>query len=721
MRKLPNYEDMNKNENRILSAVKNRLVKDYGYPVSLIEENYSLTKAGHQADLVVFDSAKKDKILIVVEAKSEDFIVTLGLAQLEKNMKLSNAKYGILTNSIEYIFLENIDGEFIQFADIPKKKKSDKKTELKLIPNPSNLIWQFFNQSRDFYYPLNEFDYELLKIIVSKFVDENDPKSKNHMKEFLTNDDHENYLLLQDLWTFTKERYPILKDEEVRIDPKFATLLIHSLKDFSVSKSNLHEIISTILSYGSKQTRGFTDPHQEIIDLMLEFANIHSKDSILIPFCGSGNILLSLEKYISFNEKNINSKIIFVENNQRIANQCNMIMILLGMKPSVICEDPIYFENENQFDKILCFNVPFGRKIKPNPYPIGSDYEDNLIFKLSGNVKLGGKIVALLPSNFLFKTNKSKQRLREILLKEFYLHAVIEPPQGVFYPSAMVNTAIVVLEKKSPKPEISVKNENYDIFFGKLDGKYSKDVSTNETQIKKLLSEYKIFRQNNTLKNPSSLGFLSSPDNLQEHWNLRFGLELKEKISAIENAVKLSEIAEIIPGKSILDKSTIGNEVPYLRISDLQDKLIQDDISKKVHLSDSILKKLTPQRILRDDIIISRQATIGKTAIVTSKHEGSLLSPQLVALRPTKKILPEYLLHVLSLDSTQEQLTQLTRGSFIKALPSKSLKNLVIPLPSISEQEKTVKKFMKIVDKIQLLEEELSSLKSELTKTGVGE
>lgn len=719
MRKKVNYENMSENK-RILSAVKNRLVKDYGYPVSLIQENYALTKVGHQADLVVFDSPKKDKILIVVEVKFGDFIVQLGLAQLEKYMKLSGAKYGVLTNNREYLYLENIDGEFIQFADLPKKKKSDKKFELTPIPNPSNFTWQIFNQVRSDY-PLNEFDYELLKILVSKFVDENEPKSQNHMSQFLTDDDHENYLLLQDMWTFAKDKYPILDDEEIRVKPKFATRIIQSLKDFSVSKSNLYEIISAILSFGSNQLKGYADPHPEIIDLMLEFASIDKKDSILIPFCGQGNILLSIEKYLSKSEKNTKSKIVLVENNQRLANQTNMIMILLGMEPSVINKDPIYYDHDEKFEKILCFDLPYKRKIKPNPYPIGSDYEDNLLFKLSENIKIGGKIVALLPLGFLFQTSKSKQRLREILLKEFYLHAVIEPPIGVFYPETMLSTAIVVLEKKSPKPEISVKNGNYDIFFGKINGEYSRNITTNDVQIQKLLSEYKAFREKNTLKNPSSLGFLSSPDNLREHWNLRFSSELKEKISEIKNPIKLSEVASIINGKSILEKPATGNEIPYLRISDLQDKLIQDEISKKVYLSDNVLKKLESHRIKQDDVIISRQATIGKTAIVTSKHEGAILSPQLVALRPTKRILPEYLLHVLSMESTQEQLTQLTTGSFIKSLASKSLKNLVIPLPSISEQEKTVKKFMKIVDKIQSLEEELSFLKSQLSKSGAEE
>ncbi len=714
--------DKDANESNVFYIVKDRLVKDYGYPTSLIARDYSIiSKKRHYADLVVFDSLKKDKILIVVEIKSGDFIIQLGLTQLKQYMELSNSKYGILTNGDEYIFLENIGTEFIQVADIPKKKKSDKEIPLKPIPNPSNLIWQFFNQSQNFHYSLNEFDYELLKIIVSKFVDENDPKSKNRIKEFLSNDDQKNYQLLQDMWTFAKYRHPILKDRVIKIEPKFSTLIIHSLKKFTVSKSDLHKIISSILSHSSKQIIKHANPHQEIIDLMLEFASIHNKDSILIPFCGQGTIIFSLEKHISIN-KNNKQKIIFVENNPRLVNQTNMIMILLGLEPSVIHKDPMYYENKQQFDKILCFNIPFGIKIKTNPYTIGQDYEDNLIFKLSENVKHGGKIVALLPSNFLFKTNKNKQRLREILLGEFYLHAVVKPPQGVFYPSAMVNTAIVVLEKKSCNPEITDKNENYDIFFGKIDGQYSKDVTTIEPQIKKLLSKYKTFREKNILENPTSLGFLSSPDNLQEHWNLGFGLELKEKISAIGNPTKLSEIAEIIPGKFIPNKSTIGNKIPYLRILDLQEKLIQDEISNKIQLSDSMLKKLTPQRILRGDIIISCQGTIGKTAIVTSKHKGSLLSPQLIALRPTRRILPEYLLYVLSLDLTHEQLDQLTGGTFIKSLPSKSLKNVVIPLPSISEQEKIVKKFMKVQDKIQLLEEEeVSFLKTKLSRTGIGE
>ncbi|MCH7988438.1 MAG: hypothetical protein IID46_04715, partial [Planctomycetes bacterium] len=88
----------------------------------------------------------------------------------------------------------------------------------------------------------------------------------------------------------------ILDDQEVRIDPKFATVILHSLKDFSISKSNLHEIVFAILSKNFNPRKGVIDPHQEIIDLMLELAEIHENDSILIPFCGQGNTLFSLQK-----------------------------------------------------------------------------------------------------------------------------------------------------------------------------------------------------------------------------------------------------------------------------------------------------------------------------------------------------------------------------------------------------------------------------------------
>jgi hypothetical protein len=150
---------MKKNEKRILSSIKDRLERDYGYPVSLIKEDYLLSKKGHFADLVVFKSTKKDKILIVVEIELGDLLIPLGSAQLQKNMRFVNSKYGILTNGSVYLFFENIGGEFVQIADLPPKQKSKKQIELKPIPNPSNFIWQLFNQSRSYDLMSTAFDY----------------------------------------------------------------------------------------------------------------------------------------------------------------------------------------------------------------------------------------------------------------------------------------------------------------------------------------------------------------------------------------------------------------------------------------------------------------------------------------------------------------------------------------------------------------------------------
>ena len=147
MRKMKEYKKMNE-EKRILSIVKKRLSKDYGYPVSLIEENYVPSKGKKMADMIVFDSSRKDKPLIVVEIKSGDFVIPLGSAQLKQYMKLSNAKYGILTNGYEEIFFENVnelDNPVIIGKDFKVKQGFLEGSNVNAVASMVDMITKFRN------------------------------------------------------------------------------------------------------------------------------------------------------------------------------------------------------------------------------------------------------------------------------------------------------------------------------------------------------------------------------------------------------------------------------------------------------------------------------------------------------------------------------------------------------------------------------------------------
>jgi type I restriction enzyme M protein len=62
-------------------------------------------------------------------------------------------------------------------------------------------------------------------------------------------------------------------------------------------------------------------------------------------------------------------------------------------------------------------------------------------------LKKGGRSATIVPDGVLFGSSKAHVALRELLVKENQLEAVISLPSGVFKPYAGVSTAIVVFTK----------------------------------------------------------------------------------------------------------------------------------------------------------------------------------------------------------------------------------------------------------------------------------
>jgi type I restriction enzyme M protein len=65
----------------------------------------------------------------------------------------------------------------------------------------------------------------------------------------------------------------------------------------------------------------------------------------------------------------------------------------------------------------------------------------------------GGRAGVIVPNGVLFGSNKATRKVRELLLKEFDLQAVIGLPSGVFKPYSGVGTAALIFERPAQKPK----------------------------------------------------------------------------------------------------------------------------------------------------------------------------------------------------------------------------------------------------------------------------
>ena len=81
-------------------------------------------------------------------------------------------------------------------------------------------------------------------------------------------------------------------------------------------------------------------------------------------------------------------------------------------------------------------------------------------------LKIGGRTATIVPDGVLFGSSKAHTALRQMLMEENQLEAVISPPSGVFKPYAGVSTAILVFTKGGRTDKVffyGVENDGYSL------------------------------------------------------------------------------------------------------------------------------------------------------------------------------------------------------------------------------------------------------------------
>ena len=114
------------------------------------------------------------------------------------------------------------------------------------------------------------------------------------------------------------------------------------------------------------------------------------------------------------------------------------------------------------------------------------------------------------------------------------------------------------------------------------------------------------------------------------------------------------------------------------------------------------------------DLIMSCSGTIGKVAIIPDDAVNGIINQALLKLTP-KKILDKYYLKYLMESSFFGQLiTQYSDGAAIKNIASVAiLKDIILPLPSLSEQQRIVERLDALSAHVRELEENQKKIISE--------
>lgn len=473
----------------------------------------------------------------------------------------------------------------------------------------------------------------------------------------------------------------------------------------------------------------FTPRH--IVKFMVNILNPHFGETIYDPFCGTGGMLIESYKHIKRGIKE-DEKILDVLQNQtiygseitRTARITKMNMILMGDGHSnIVKEDSLKDPKGSKFD-IVITNQPFAQKTEHgNSYPIPSNLGNSICIQKSVlSLEKGGRAALIVQEGVLF--DKKYLKVREWLFKNIKVRYVISLPQGVFLPYTNAKTSIIFLEdKENPTIDndevffVEIRNDGYTLnnYRDEIEGESDLDKFIEIKSDLNNMDKKELF-ENNIVK-----------VRYEEIKNNSFNLigkryKAKQDIVSKYNLVKLASLCTLVkrgPFGSAVKKSLYVDEGIKVYT---QKNVIEDNY----HIGDYYIteeyfnESLSEFEIEKNDVLMTCAGTLGKLSLVPEEYEKGIINSVLTIFRPdTDKVLPYYLLILMRSEYLQSEITDAV-GTGIKNLrPISEIKELLVPLPTLEEQEQIVLKYRKMEKEIENRISEIEILKDELSNLGL--
>lgn len=147
---------------------------------------------------------------------------------------------------------------------------------------------------------------------------------------------------------------------------------------------------------------------------------------------------------------------------------------------------------------------------------------------------------------------------------------------------------------------------------------------------------------------------------------------------------ELNQYAEILGGYAFKSKQFISNEVPVIRISNINNECIIPD--KDTCYNENFWVNNKNYRALRNDILMAMSgATTGKSGFIDTDNK-LLVNQRVAIIRAHKGISPNFLYQGLRLKSTQDRIQYLAMGCAQPNISLKQIGSLFFPKTTLEEQ-----------------------------------
>lgn len=231
------------------------------------------------------------------------------------------------------------------------------------------------------------------------------------------------------------------------------------------SKGDLYEyLLSKVATAG---TNGQFRTPRHIIRMMVEMVKPNPSDTIIDPAMGSAGFLCEAQLYLREHNKDmlLDAELRNHFNNEMFyGNDMDTTMLRIGAmnmmlhgveNPNISYRDSLSEQNsdEEKYSLVLA-NPPFkgsldAESVSASLLKVTKTKKTELLFLalFLRILQKGGRAAVIVPDGVLFGSSKAHKQIRQELVDNNKLQAVISMPSGVFKPYAGVSTAILFFTK----------------------------------------------------------------------------------------------------------------------------------------------------------------------------------------------------------------------------------------------------------------------------------
>ncbi len=237
----------------------------------------------------------------------------------------------------------------------------------------------------------------------------------------------------------------------------------HDIADLDM-QGDLYEYMLGKLATAGQNGQFRTPKH--IREMMVELLQPTPDDTICDPACGTAGFLVSAAEYIRRHYENTMTSEQwehfaggafngFDTDRTMLRISAMNLMLHSISNPDIDYKDSVSKQNEISDRYTMCLaNPPFkgtvdAESINDNLKAVTNTKKTELLFLalFLRMLKKGGQCACIVPDGVLFGSSKAHKSIREELVENHQLRAVISMPSGVFKPYAGVSTAVLVFTK----------------------------------------------------------------------------------------------------------------------------------------------------------------------------------------------------------------------------------------------------------------------------------